>query len=140
MIYLDSSALLKLVRQEAETAALQAWLDRQPEQATITSELGRVEVLRAGQRIGGRAVAEARAVIGDLDLVPLDRAVQDVASEFGDPMLRTLDALHLASALLIGEELTALVAYDNRLIDAARGAGLVVVVPGRELPRMGDPR
>lgn len=50
-------------------------------------------------------VAEARAVVGDLDLVHLDRAVQDVACDIGDPLLRTLDALHLASALLLGEAL-----------------------------------
>jgi len=58
--------------------------------------------------------------------------VQDVACDIGDPLLGTLDALHLASALLLGDALTALVAYDHRLATGARGAGLVVVMPEQE--------
>lgn len=131
MIYLDSSALLKLVRQEDETGALRGWLEARPEQPVVTSELGRVEVLRAARRLGGQVMVEARAIVGDLDLVPLDRAVQDVASELGEPLLRTLDALHVASALLLGDELTAFVAYDQRLVEAAKAAGLRVCVPGQ---------
>lgn len=131
MIYLDSSALLKLVRWEAETDALRDWLDAEREVPLMTSELGRVEVLRAARRAGSEALIEARAVIGDLDLVPLDRAVQDLASEIGEPPLRTLDALHLASAVLLRDELTAFVAFDDRLLAAATAADLPVVVPGR---------
>lgn len=134
MIYLDSSALLKLVRREDESAALHDWLGSHPDRPVVTSELGRVEVLRAARRIGGQALAEARAVVGDVDLVPLDRAVQDIACDIGDPLLRTLDALHLASALLLGEVLTAFIAYDHRLADAAQAAGLVLASPGRALP------
>ena len=132
MIYLDSSELMKLIRSEQETTALRMWLDLHPEQPVVCSELGRVEVLRAARRVGDEVLAEARAVVGDLDLVPLDRAVQDVACDIGAPMLRTLDALHLASALLLGEALTAFVAYDYRLADAARAAGLVVATPGEQ--------
>jgi predicted nucleic acid-binding protein len=131
VIYLDSSALLKLVRFEDETAALIEWLDLHPEQPTVTSEVGRVEVLRAARRAGDQVSVEARAVVGDLDLVPLDRTVQDIACDIGDPLLRTLDALHLASALLLGGALTAFIAYDHRLGDAARAAGLVVITPGQ---------
>lgn len=130
MIYLDSSALMKLVRAEVETAALNEWLAAHPDHAIVTSELGRIEVLRAARRVGDRALTEARALTGDLDLVPLDRAVQDLASDIGDTSLRTLDALHLASAVLLGAELTVFVAYDQRLSDAARAAGLSVAVPG----------
>lgn len=129
MIYLDSSALMKLVREETETEALQAWLASQPEIPVVTSELGRVEVLRAARRAGPDALTEARAVIGDVDLVPLDRGVQDLACEIGDPPLRTLDALHLASAVLLGDDLTALVAYDDRLLTAARATGLPTITP-----------
>jgi uncharacterized protein len=129
VIYLDSSALMKLVRQEAETAALRDWLISQPGLPVITSELGRVEVLRAARRAGSQALTEARAVIGDVDLVPLDRGVQDLACEIGDPLLRTLDALHLASALLLRDEVTAFVAYDERLATAARAAGLPSTSP-----------
>jgi predicted nucleic acid-binding protein len=134
VIYLDSSALMKLVRREDETEALREWLDLRPEQPVVTSELGRVEILRAARRVGGEVLAEARAVAGDLDLVPLDRAVQDVACDLGDPLLRTLDALHLASALLLGQALTAFVVYDRRLASGARSAGLVVATPGRASP------
>lgn len=134
MIYLDSSALMKLVRREGETEALIEWLDLHPEQPVVTSELGRVEVLRAARRIGGRVLAEARAVISDIDLVSLDRAVQDIACDLDDPLLRTLDALHVASALLLGQHLTAFVTYDHRLIGAAADAGLVVDSPGTPSP------
>lgn len=134
MIYLDSSALMKLVRQEDETAALREWLSVRPEQPVVTSELGRVEVLRAARRVGGQVSTEARAVVGDLDLVPLDRAVQDLACDIANPLVRTLDALHLASAVLLSEELTAFIAYDHRLATAAQAAGLVVATPGQHAP------
>jgi predicted nucleic acid-binding protein len=130
VIYLDSSALMKLIRMEDETTALRDWLGERPEQPVVSSELGRVEVLRAARRVGGRALTEARAVVGDIDLVPLDRAVQDLASDIGDPLLRTLDALHLASAVLLSDELTVFIAYDPRLTSAAQAAGLVVAMPG----------
>jgi uncharacterized protein len=130
VIYLDSSALMKLIRMEDETVALRDWLGERPEQPVVSSELGRVEVLRAARRVGGLALTEARAVVGDIDLVPLDRAVQDLASDIGDPLLRTLDALHLASAVLLNDELTVFIAYDQRLTSAAQAAGLVVASPG----------
>ncbi len=132
MIYLDSSALMKLIRREDETAALGDWLSERPEQPVVSSELGRVEVLRAARRVGDRALTEARAVLGDIDLIPLDRTVQDLASDIGHPMLRTLDALHLASAVLLGDALAAFIAYDQRLTSAAWTAGLVVATPGRD--------
>lgn len=134
MIYLDSSALMKLVRREAETEALRDWLNLRCELPVVTSELGRVEVLRVARRVGDPAVAEARAVVGDLDLIPLDRAVQDVSCDIGNPRLRTLDAVHLASALLLGDALTAFIAYDHRLAGGAQAAGLVVAAPGQPPP------
>lgn len=134
MIYLDSSALMKLVRHEDETAALRQWLDLRREQPVVTSELGRVEILRAARRVGGRVLTEARALLGDLDLVPLDRVVQDLACDIGIPPLRTLDALHLASAVLLNTELTAFIAYDHRVTAAAQAAGLVVAAPGQSRP------
>lgn len=122
---------MKLIREEDETATLREWLGVRFEQPVVTSEVGRVEVLRAAGRVGGQVVAVARAVLGDVDLVPLDRAVQGLACDIGGPMLRTLDALHLASAILIQEALTAFVTYDHRLLAAARDAGLVVAAPGQ---------
>ncbi len=120
---------MKLVRQQAETAALRDWLNARPDPPIVTSELGRVEVLRAARRAGIAALSEARSVVGDLDLIPLDRGVQDLASEIGEPPLRTLDSLHLASAVLLGDELTALVSYDERLLAAAQAAGLTTATP-----------
>lgn len=127
---MDASALMKLVRREDETAALRDWMSVRSERPVISSELGRVEVLRAARRVGDRASTEARAVVADLDLVPLDRAVQDLACDVAGPPLRTLDALHLASATQLGEDLAAFVTYDQRLAAAARTAGLVVATPG----------
>lgn len=130
-MYLDSSAILKLVQIEAETSALQSWLSDRTG-AAVTSELGRVEVLRASSKAAGAAgAAEARAVLGDIDLIPLSRGVQDVACDLSAPGLRTSDALHLASALLLGAALEELVTYDLRLATAARAEGIVVVAPGQ---------
>lgn len=130
MIYLDASAILKAVRAEAETPALQEWVGQRPQTPRVTSEIGRVEVLRAARRVG--ASARARAFVAELDLVPLDRLVQDLAADVGDAHLRTLDALHLASALVLGEALESFVAYDARLLRAAEAAGLPVAAPGFE--------
>ena len=120
---------MKLVREEAETEALRDWLASKPEVPVVTSELGRVEVLRAARRAGSDALTEAHAVIGDVDLIPLDRGVQDIACEIADPPLRTLDALHLASAVLLGDDLTVLAASDRRLLAAAQVAGLPTITP-----------
>ncbi len=130
MIYLDSSALFKLVRAEAETPGLIEWLHARRAMPRVTSELGRIEVLRAARRAGPAELAEATALLGEIDLVPLHRHVQDLACTVGAPPLRTLDALHLASAIVIQAELTAFVAFDHRLVDAARTARLPVVTPG----------
>lgn len=130
MIYLDASAIMKLVREEAETWPLTEWLCDHPDLPVVTSEVGRIEVLRAARRADDATLVEAGALVADLDLVPLDRRVQDLACEIADPALRTLDALHLASAVLLGNELTAFVAYDNRLTAAAQAARLPTASPG----------
>lgn len=134
MIYFDSSALMKLVRAEEETAPLEEWLRTQAGVPVITSELGRVEVLRAARRVGGEALTEAQAVIDDVDLVPLDQRVRDLACDIGEPLLRTLEAIHLASAVLLRDELTAFVTYDHRLAAAARTAGLPTTAPRPPAP------
>jgi predicted nucleic acid-binding protein len=130
VIYLDSSALAKLFFSEPESLALGAWLADRPIDTLVTSELGRVEILRAARRAGDRFLNEAHAVLADVELLALDRPVQDLACHIGGPPLRALDALHLASAVLLGEDLTTFVAYDHRLTEAARAAGLTVASPG----------
>ncbi len=137
MIYLDSSALLKLIFSERESAALRDWLDTRPS-SLVSSELGRVEMLRNARKGGERELTNAHTVLVDFDLLPLSRAVQDLACDIGGQALRSLDALHLASAVLFGEELTEFVAYDRRLARAARDAGLTVAAPGQA--ERGQPR
>lgn len=132
MIYLDSSAVLKLVHAEAESAALRDWLAATSTEPLVSSELGRVEVLRAARRLGSDILDRAHAVLAEFDLLPVNRAVQDLACTIGEPLLRTLDALHLASALLVRDVLITFVAYDQRLVQGARAAGLPVAVPGAE--------
>ncbi|MCU4187207.1 hypothetical protein K6U06_22785 [Acidiferrimicrobium sp. IK] len=73
---------------------------------------------------GGQVLIEARAVVGDLDLVPLERAVQAAARKLGQPLSRSRDALRLASTLLLGDDLRAFVAFDRRFLDASKAAGL----------------
>ncbi len=126
---------MKLVRRESETEALQDWLTARPGTPLVTSELARVEVVRAARRVNDRAAGTARALFGYLDTIALDRTVQDVACEIAGPALRTLDALHLASAIVLGEDLSVFVAYDHRLIDAATRAGLETATPKPQPPR-----
>lgn len=121
---------MKLVRREVETPSLWTWLTAWPDDVVTSSELARVEVLRGARRVGGDALVLARTLVTELDLVPLDRRVSDLAADVGVPLLRTLDALHLASALVLGEDLTAFVAYDHRLAASALAAGLSVHSPG----------
>lgn len=129
MIYLDSSALLKIVFLEAESVALQEWLATQDD-ALVTSELARVEVLRACRRLDPEAIPAARALLGQLDRVPLTGEVLELAAAVGAPVLRSLDALHLASALSLGVPDLVLVGYDRRLLEAADAAGLGTHRPG----------
>jgi predicted nucleic acid-binding protein len=130
VIYLDSSALLKLVFEEPESAALDDWLSARADLPVVSSVLAKVEVVRACRRMEVDALPEARALLAALDLIPLTSGVLDDAADAGEALLRSLDAIHLASALTIKEELSAFVAYDLRLGDAAAFAGLPVVRPG----------
>lgn len=131
MIYLDASALLKLVRAEAETSALRRWLAERDGTPHVSSVLARIEVTRASRRYVEAMLVEAHTLLTSLDLVPLSLDVVEVACQVGDPLLRSLDAIHLASALTIRTELSAFVAYDHRLYAAAAAAGLPALAPGQ---------
>jgi predicted nucleic acid-binding protein len=130
VIYLDSSALLKLLFEEPESESLQDWLTARPGIPTVSSELAKVEVLRACRRIDAAALPDARTLLGQLDLVPLAGLVVRLASDLDDAGLRSLDALQLASALSLGADLATFVAYDHRLLEAAARAGLETHQPG----------
>ena len=131
--YLDASAIVKLATAEAETQALRAHLAQH--QHLITSRLATVEVPRALKRRGPESEASAaepmREVLDHLQVVELDAGIAMIVAVLAPPTLRSLDAIHLASALAIGEELTEVVTYDLRLAAAARSAGLEVRSPGR---------
>jgi predicted nucleic acid-binding protein len=129
MIYLDTSALVKLVIEEAESETLEHWLVLQ-EQPFTTSVIGRVELIRACRRIEPDSVATANLLLADLPFVPLTSWVVETAENIGSPTLRSLDALHLASAFELGDTLTGFIAYDKRLRDAAVLSNLPVMTPG----------
>ncbi|MGQ0773235.1 MAG: type II toxin-antitoxin system VapC family toxin [Pseudonocardiales bacterium] len=129
MIYLDTSALAKLIVRETETAALSRWLRQRATQLWVTSIVGRVELVRVARRFA--AADGARLLLAGLDTIPLVEPVADVAQTTGPATLRTLGAIHLASALSVRDELTAFCCYDHRLLDAAGDAGLPVHAPGR---------
>lgn len=129
MIYLDSSAILKLLFDEPESAALERWLSARTGTPAISSQIAKIEVLRSCRRLDANALAPARALLAGLDLVPLTTDIVDEAGNVGDALLRSLDAIHLASALSIRADLTAFIAYDHRLAEAASGEGLVSVQP-----------
>ena len=129
MIYLDTSALVKLVIEEAESAALEDWLVFQ-EETIATSMIGRIELLRTCRRVDPATVPAAELLLGDLAVIPLTGWHTDIAEYIGPPELRTLDALHLAAAFAMSDVLSAVVTYDKRLRDAAVLADLRVVTPG----------
>jgi predicted nucleic acid-binding protein len=129
--YMDTSALVKLVRSEQETPALRDWLSgpATPD-VFVSSALARVELLRAVRRVDAELAASAGAVLGAMHLLAVGEAVLGRAAEISPPSVRSLDAVHLASAEALGSSLSALVVYDRRLVDAAEGLGLPVVSPG----------
>lgn len=125
--YLDSSAIVKLAVLETETLVLRRYLRRR--QPLLTSALAQTEVLRALLPAGDVATARGRAVLQRLDLVRVNDRILQAAGVLRPPELRSLDAIHLATALALGEDLRCFVTYDERLASAAHGVGLRVVQP-----------
>ncbi|MQA09498.1 MAG: PIN domain-containing protein [Pseudonocardiaceae bacterium] len=128
MIYLDTSALVKLVIEEAESERLESWLVERDELIT-TSEFARVELVRACRRAEQGSVSTARALLADIPLVPLTPSVIATAEDIGSPLPRALDALHLGAAVELGDALSGFVAYDKRLRDAAKLVQLPAAAP-----------
>ena len=128
MVYLDSSALVKLVVTEPETAALRRYLRAHPER--VSSALARVEVCRALRRTGATEATLRRAdqILGRIALVAMDDPLLRAAAALSPSGLRSLDAVHLATALSL-DGLDAVVTYDRRLDAAAAQTGLVVAAP-----------
>jgi predicted nucleic acid-binding protein len=127
VVYLDSSAIVKLVVAERESAALRRYLRARPQR--VSCGLARVEVMRAVQPHGGAAIARARRLLRRLDLVQLDDELLDAAAALDAGILRSLDAIHLAAAQLLADDLTAVVTYDARMTAAAGRLGVPVAAP-----------
>lgn len=127
LLYLDSSALVKLVVREPETTALRDLLRAWPER--VSSVIARIEVERVGRRIGAGAIRRARSVLQRIAVVELDDDVARRAAALEPAELRTLDAIHLATALSLGQDLGVLCTYDARLANAAAAARLGVLAP-----------
>ena len=129
MIYLDSAAVVKLVHAEAESPALRAWLDERAETGWVSSVLTEIESFRALARYAPDAVSRLPAVLDQIELIDLDPPIQILAQTVRPAIVRSLDAIHLGTALHARGTLTSFVTYDKRLLDAAAAAGLPVNSP-----------
>ncbi|MBI3430509.1 MAG: type II toxin-antitoxin system VapC family toxin [Actinobacteria bacterium] len=124
--YLDSSAILKLIFQENESGALVRAIRNQ----SATSSISRIEVVRIVQRTNPESLSFAKAELSKLISVPISEAVINIAESFaGMATLRSLDAVHVASALLLGNSIEGLITYDTQMARNARELGLVVHAP-----------
>jgi predicted nucleic acid-binding protein len=132
LLYLHSSALAKLVAAEPETGALIEFLRGHPEH--LTCEIAGIEVRRAARRVDGQpnTVKRADRVMASVALLRLREEILEQAGRLAPATLGALDSIHLAAALSLGDALGTFVAYDERLLDAARSVGLHVASPGRE--------
>ncbi|MDR1449285.1 MAG: type II toxin-antitoxin system VapC family toxin [Propionibacteriaceae bacterium] len=128
LYYLDTSALVKMVKEEPGSAAFQdLWLSGAEFASSI---LTKTELLRAVRFGGDAATCQARATLEAVDLLPLDNFIAETAAGLAPAILRSLDAIHVASALALIPDLAAVVTYDTRMADAARLAALPVLAPG----------
>jgi predicted nucleic acid-binding protein len=134
MIYIDTSAAIKLVRPEEHSAALSRWIDERPGIPVISSVLIEVELLRATRRSDPARKAHASDVLRGISVVTLSPAVIARAVGYPDPDLRSIDAIHLATAEHVAsatsEAIEAFLAYDERLLAAAHKIGLAIAAPG----------
>lgn len=137
MIYLDSSAIVKLIAPEDETLALNTWLRAQAGEDLVTSKLAEVEVPRALRRNRPAVLGAAAGVLKRLYRFDINDAVCATAGAYLDPTLRSLDAIHIATAdnlVAAGKAMTAFITYDKRLAAAAAEAGHAVVAPRSSTP------
>jgi uncharacterized protein len=129
MIYLDSAAVVKLVHVEPESAALRGWLDERAEVRWISSVLTEIESFRALARYAPESVFRLATVLDYVDLIDLNQRIRILAQTVRPATVRSLDAIHLGTALRFRPSLTSFVTYDKRLLDAAQAAGLPINSP-----------
>lgn len=129
LYYLDTSAAFKLLAAEENADAFLAFYREHRDDDWISSDLLRIEVIRAVTRHWCALIPDAQRLLAAFEYVQIDEDVVRAAMVEPDPLLRSLDAIHLATARLLGPELTALLTYDDRLGKAAEAAGIPVHTP-----------
>jgi predicted nucleic acid-binding protein len=131
LIYVDTSALLKLVKDdEAEGPSLRAYLVAETEPQLVSSTLLAVEARRGMLRVRPDGLPKVDLLLADVAQISISEAVIESASRLPDPLLRSLDAIHLATALLIRDDVDTVLTYDARLREAAEAHGLPTAAPG----------
>lgn len=131
LVYLDSSAIVKLVVAEAESSALRAYLATSS--GMISSRLAWTEVQRAVARVSQEHLSRAQIVLRSMDMLPVDDHVLEAAGQLPPVSMRSLDAIHIASARALGDDLSAFVSYDVRQAAAARDWGMTVMCPDADV-------
>ena len=132
MLYLDTSALVKLIRREPESDALADWLDAQAGVPWVSSTLVEVELPRALRRVDPSLAVDVPATVARVARYEIDETVRAAAAAYPDVSLRSLDTIHLATAhAVFGAMLTAFVSYDQHLLASAAAVGLPIAAPGR---------
>lgn len=129
IFYADTSALAKLLADEQESSALTEWIAGIEDLVIVSSDLVRTELMRAIRRTHPAAASSVKALLSTIMLVPISTDICDSAARLEPPTLRSLDAIHLATALAAGEDLEAMLTYDDRLVEASLGYGLKVLAP-----------
>jgi uncharacterized protein len=127
LIYVDTSALLKLLKSETHSEALAAYLADRDD--LVSSTLLAVELRRSALRSVPQSLPRVDILLSRVEMIDMDDVVVESASRLPDPTLRSLDAIHLATALLIRDEVDVLLTYDERLADAARAHRLPTAAP-----------
>ncbi len=128
MFYLDTSAAVKLVVAERGSQALRKWLAARDGEIA-SSDLLRTELLAATRRAAPEHMVQARAVLDAVALITMPASVFERAATLEPTLLRSLDSLHLAAALELGDELEGVITYDSRMADSARSLGISVLAP-----------
>ena len=130
LYYADTSAVIKLLAEERCSAAFASFYDDHVDGEWVSSALLRIEVTRAVLRARPALLPDARDLLTAFSYIAIDDDIVEAAASEPDRMLRSLDAIHLATARLLAPELDVLVSYDDRLIKAAAQAGLATFSPG----------
>jgi predicted nucleic acid-binding protein len=132
VIYVDTSALVKLVMKEAESDALRGWQASRTDADLVTSEISRIEISRTLQRNGlthDRVPYFVGRALRDLYILKMQDRILRRAAEFSIAALGTLDAIHLATAESLREQIEGIVTYDRELSEAAQGLGIAAKAP-----------